>query len=92
MPTQKPRIALTVPDDLNDTLEELAELQDVPKTKIIVELLVEFQPFFEQSLELLKKIKVDKDNADNLTKSYVTETILKANLLIGDLAKGVSDK
>ena len=60
MPTQKPRIALTVPDDLNELLDNLSELMGKPKSTFIVEFLIDAQPLFSsftiQSI-MLKKFK-----------------------------------
>lgn len=89
MPSQKPRVALTLPDDLNSILDQLSEMQGIPKTKLITQLLVDFKPFFEQSLEALKQIQADKDNATTIAKSYIAEMLLDANSLMGDLAKEV---
>ena len=38
MPSQKPRVALTMPDDLNALFDRISALNGVPKTKIMVEL------------------------------------------------------
>ena len=55
MPSQKPRVALTLPDDLNAVFERIAELQGVPKTKVILELLAAYQPILEETLKALEK-------------------------------------
>ncbi len=44
MPSQKPRIALTVDDDLNELLEEISKLTKKPKATIITEFLVDIKP------------------------------------------------
>ena len=36
MSKQNPRIALTVPNDLNYVLQRLSDLQGIPKTRIIL--------------------------------------------------------
>ena len=51
MPTQKPRIALTVPDDLNELLDNLSELMGKPKSTFIVEFLIDAQPLFQKALQ-----------------------------------------
>jgi len=89
MPSRKPRVALTLPDDLNDTLEQLSEIQGIPKTKLITELLVDFHPVFKQSLDALLKIQSDRDNATNIAKNFAADMILNAADLMGDLAKEV---
>lgn len=57
MPSRKPRVALTMPDDLNDLLDELADLQGVVKTGLIVELLVQMQPILETQRDALRSVK-----------------------------------
>lgn len=57
MPSRKPRIALTVPDDLNELLDELSELNDIPKSKFIIELLVQMQPILESQRDALLSVK-----------------------------------
>ena len=72
MGKQNPRIALTVPTDLNDTLQRLADLQGVPKTKIILEnnvdIVIELpfvyatqssDIFAKGALEILNHLKID---------------------------------
>lgn len=48
MPTQKPRIALTVPEDLNELLDNVSELMGKPKSTFIVEFLTDAQPLFQE--------------------------------------------
>lgn len=62
MPTQKPRIALTVPEDLNQLLDNLSELMGKPKSTFIVEFLVDAQPLFEQLYDTMNHAKEMKDN------------------------------
>ena len=57
MPSQKPRIALTMPDDLNELLDELSDLNDVPKTKFIIELLTQIKPVLESQRDALVSVK-----------------------------------
>lgn len=57
MPSRKPRVALTMPDDLNELLDQLADLNDVPKTKLIIELLVQMKPILESQRDALLSVK-----------------------------------
>ena len=47
MPSRKPRVALTVPDDINATLDRLSELTGTVKTKLSIEMLEEYTPILE---------------------------------------------
>jgi hypothetical protein len=57
MPSQKPRVALTIPDDLNEVLQDLSDLNEVPKSKLIVELLVQMQPILSAQRDALESVK-----------------------------------
>ena len=57
MPTQKPRIALTVPDDLNELLDNLSELMGKPKSTFIVEFLIDAQPLFQELYNTINHAK-----------------------------------
>lgn len=86
---QKPRIALTVPDDLNQLLDELSEYQKIPKTRIILDLLIEVQPHLENMLKAFKAIDQDKANAVNVVKSFGDETLLIATKQTACLAEDI---
>lgn len=86
---QKPRIALTVPDDLNKLLDELADYQKVPKTKIILDFLIAVQPHLESMLGAFKAIDKDKANALDVVKSFGDESVLLATRGTADLAESV---
>ena len=91
MPSQKPRVALTLPDDLNAVFEGIAALQGVPKTKVILELLVAYQPVLEQTLYALEKIEQDKENAQKIAKEFGQNLLLEAGVLLGNVSKEVQD-
>lgn len=91
MPNQNPRIALTVPKDLNDVLQRLSDLQGVPKTKIILELLTAYQPILEETLNALDKIHKDKENAQNIVKEFGQNLLLDASVMLGQVSKEVKD-
>lgn len=91
MGKQNPRVALTVPKDLNDTLQRLADLQDVPKTRIILDLLIEQKPVLDAIVEALEKIHTDKANALNIAKEFAQNMLLDANSKLGDISKEVKD-
>ena len=50
MSNQKKRIALTVPDDVDNVLERLSVLTKAPKTKLIMEMLQEYLPILERTV------------------------------------------
>lgn len=61
MPSQKPRIALTVDNDLNKLLEDLSVLMKKPKSTIITDLLVDVTPMLKDLKEALELAEQKKD-------------------------------
>ena len=54
MPSQKPRIALTVDNELNTLLEDLSVLMKKPKSTIITDLLVDVTPMLTDLRDALQ--------------------------------------
>ena len=76
MPSQRPRVALTMPDDLNAIFDRLSELQGIPKTKLIVELLDAYKPILNETIKALEKIEADKSNAVQIAKEFGQNVLL----------------
>lgn len=91
MPSRKPRIALTVPDEINNTLDRMADLTGVPKTKLIIEMLEEYVPILERAVVLLEQIHADKENAAEIARKYAQELILDTNDKLGVIAREAKD-
>lgn len=91
MPSQKPRVALTMPDDLNALFDRISALNGVPKTKIMVELLTAYKPVLEEMLDTLEKIHADKENAQKILKQFGQNLVMEANSILGDVSKEVQD-
>ena len=60
MPSRKPRVALTLPHDLDALLDQVADYQGTPKTKLITEILLECKPVLQQMLSAYKLIQENK--------------------------------
>lgn len=63
MPNQSnsKRVALSVPPDLDDVLEDLSRLQGIPKTKVILSILNEMHPILSQVRDALEQVKASSD-------------------------------
>ena len=87
VPTQKPRIALTVPEDLNELLDNLSELMGKPKSTFIVEFLVDAQPLFQQLYDTMNHAKEMKDNIPALIRltAMANQQVGVMNSEMGDL-------
>ena len=68
MPSQKPRIALTVDDDMNELLTEIATLQGIPKSTLIVQYLDALRPHIVEIREALRLVQQQKDATPHLRK------------------------
>lgn len=91
MPSRKPRVALTMPDDLNALFDRISELNGTPKTKLIVELLQAYEPVLVEMLDTLEKIHADKENAQKLVKEFGQNLVMNASSIIGEVSKEVQD-
>lgn len=89
MPSQKPRVALTMPPELDVILDRLSELKGVPKTRLIIEILENFQPILIQMIPILEKINSDQENARQALKSFGLNLVNEASSQLGDIAKEV---
>lgn len=78
MSSQKPRIALTVSDDLNDILSKISDLTETPKSKIITGILNDSMSVFIELLTALEKIKEDSSSADTVIRQMAANTALDA--------------
>ena len=85
------RIALSVPPKMDDILERLSDLTNQPKSKLIVEMLEEYAPILEQTLNALEQIKANKENAPNIAKQFATEMLLDGNQKLGNIATEVKN-
>ena len=91
MPSRKPRVALTMPDDLNALFDRISDLNGTPKTKLIVELLQAYEPVLTEMLDTLEKIHADKENAQKIVKQFGQNLVMEASSILGDISKEVQD-
>ena len=91
MPSRKARVALTMPDDLNALFDRISELNGMPKTKLIVELLQAYEPVLIEMLDTLEKIHADKENAQKIVKQFGQNLVMEASSILGDVSKEVRD-
>jgi hypothetical protein len=63
MPTRKPRLMISVPDDLMAVLQEFADATERPVSTAIVGLLVEMQPQLVDLAKVIRAAKAGKKSA-----------------------------
>ena len=90
MPSRKPRVALTLPDDLNALLDQVADYQGTPKTKLITEILLECKPILEQMLSAYKLIEENKEGAADIIKNFGAQAVAEASSKTTALAQDVA--
>ncbi|MGB2082536.1 MAG: hypothetical protein ACPHVJ_06230 [Psychrobacter sp.] len=86
MPSQKPRIALTVDNDLNTLLEDLSVLMKKPKSTIITDLLVDVTPMLTDLRDALQLAEQKKDIKPVLARMTASANI-KASEMNNDMLK-----
>lgn len=86
MPSQKPRIALTVDNDLNALLEDLSVLMKKPKSTIITDLLVDVTPMLTDLRDALQLAEQKKDIKPVLARMTASANI-KASEMNNDMLK-----
>lgn len=82
MPSRARRVPLTVPDELDVILDRLSDIQGIPKSKIIINILLEMKPVLVDLIEALEMVKVKKDPTSLLMNM--------TSRLLGDLSQEVS--
>ena len=90
MPSRKPRVALTLPDDLDALLDQVADYQGTPKTKLITEILLECKPILEQMLSAYKLIEENKEGTADIIKNFGAQAVAEASSKTTALAQDVA--
>jgi hypothetical protein len=80
MPSQKPRIALTVENDLNDLLQDLSVLMKTPKSTLITDILVDITPMLKDLKEALELAEQKKDIKPTLARMTAAANIKTAEM------------
>lgn len=60
---RKTRVALTLPDSINEPLMVLSKLTNQPKTAIITELLTDIVPMLNEAIKAIKQAKEGQKDA-----------------------------
>ena len=80
MPSQKPRIALTVDHDLNALLQDLSVLMKSPKSTIITDILIDVTPMLKDLKEALELAEQKKDIKPTLARMTAAANIKTAEM------------
>ena len=90
MPSRKPRLILTVPDDLMATLRGLAQATEKPMATIVVDLLREIQPQLQDLAKLITHAKAGRKQAAKRTLAHMVGNQLAEMMAAqqGEMFKG----
>lgn len=91
MPNQtlSKRVALSVPPDLDAVLDDLARLQGIPKTKVILSILSEMNPILLQIRDALEELKSSSDPS-SVVKAFGLAAVSQAATATAVLADEVN--
>lgn len=85
------RIALSVPPEMEEVLDKISDLTGQPKTKIILEMLEQYVPVLEQTIEALEQIRDNKENALSIVQKFAGDLLLDGNQVLGQIATEVKN-
>ena len=85
------RIALSVPLEMEEVLDKISDLTGQPKTKIILEMLEQYVPVLEQTLEALEQIRDNKEDALSIVQKFAGDLLLDGNQKLGQIATEVKN-
>ena len=68
MPSQKPRLNLTLDDELYDLITDLAKLMGIPKTRVITDVLKDVLPVLTEMRDALELAKEKKNVLPHLAR------------------------
>ena len=88
---RRKRIALSLPPEMDEVLERLSALTNQAKTKLILEMLHEYVPVIEQTINALEQMQQNKDDAVVIAKQFAHEMLLDGNQKLGQIATEVKN-
>ena len=88
MPTRKPRINLSVDDDLNQLLDELSQLTGKPKATLVMELLRESKPAL---MTMKRGLKMAKTSREKAAQNIMLELLSQANQTAATMNKEMAE-
>lgn len=68
MPSNKARVNLTVDDELNALLDDVARLTGIPKARYIVQILQDIKPMLNELVDALEQAEQQKSVLPNLAR------------------------
>nr|WP_180025730.1 hypothetical protein [Acinetobacter sp. YH16049] len=76
---------------MEEVLDKISDLTGQPKTKIILEMLEQYVPVLEQTIEALEQIRDNKENALSIVQKFAGDLLLDGNQKLGQIATEVKN-
>lgn len=84
--TNSKRISISLNPDLYAVVFELAELQNKPMSRVVVELLEEMHPVLSQLRDGIREVK-ESNNKDEVLKRIGSAVLMSGTEQLGELSK-----
>jgi len=88
--TNSKRISISLNPDLYAVISDLADLQNKPMSRIVVELMEEMHPVLSQLRDGIKELK-ESNNKDEVLKRIGSSVLLDGTEQLGQLSKELKE-
>ena len=88
--TTSKRISISLKPNVYSLIFDLAEMQNKPMSRVVVDLLDEFEPLLANTVSILKELE-KSNNKDDVLRKFGQDFIMQATSELGDISKKVSD-
>lgn len=88
--TNSKRISISLNPDLYDVISDLADLQNKPMSRVVVELMEEMHPVLSQLRDGIKEVK-ESNNKDEVLKRIGSAVLLDGTEQLGQLSKELKE-
>ena len=88
--TNSKRISISLNPDLYAVISDLAELQNKPMSRVVVELMEEMHPVLSQLRDGIKEVK-ESNNKDEVLKRIGSAVLLNGTEQLGQLSKELKE-
>lgn len=84
--TNSKRISISLNPDLYAVISDLADLQNKPMSRVVVELMEEMHPVLSQLRDGIKEVK-ESNNKDEVLKRLGSSVLMSGTEQLGELSK-----
>lgn len=88
--TNSKRISISLNPDLYDVISDLADLQNKPMSRVVVELMEEMHPVLSQLRDGIKEVK-ESNNKDEVLKRIGSAVLLDGTDQLGQLSRELKE-